>query len=151
MTERRYPFIPTPVIGIPAPQGSKTVAKTKDGRSFLRDDNPRTKPWREQIVSAIEVVNPLCEQYTAETRVHLTFVFDRPKTVPVSKRWKPTAKGSGDIDKLARAALDALTTSGVISDDAIITTLAARKMYVGDRLDPLGCAGLVIRVTDESS
>ena len=57
-------------------------------------------------------------------RVSLVFFIERPKSV---KREHPSVRP--DIDKLARAVLDGLTTAGVYSDDSQVVDLTASKVY----------------------
>lgn len=59
----------------------------------------------------------------------------RPNSVSYEQRQEPTVKP--DIDKLQRALHDALTDSRLITDDSIITTVKASKVYV-DSMDDTG-------------
>lgn len=56
-------------------------------------------------------------------RVHVSFVFERPK------KPKYEFPPQGDIDKLCRALLDAMQSSGVIEDDKFVLHLEADKFY----------------------
>src|SRR5262245_35874722 len=40
------------VHGVPQPQGSKTVARSRAGGSYVREDNPATLPWRNAVTAA---------------------------------------------------------------------------------------------------
>ena len=55
----------------------------------------------------------------------LAFVLPRPKSTP--KRKTPPAVKKPDVDKLTRAAFDAITSSGVIQDDSLIVSVHAMK------------------------
>lgn len=141
MSERR--FILT-VPGDPIPQGSKTVATAKNGRSYVRDDNPRLKPWREKITAAAKFEisdrhHGKWEPMEGPLLVDVMFFLKRPPSQYGSGRNSdrvlpsapvyPIAMGGGDVDKLARAALDSLTAAGVIVDDSRVVDLVARKCY----------------------
>ena len=123
------------VIGIPAPQGSKSPWGT--------EANPNTRPWRATVAAnaaqaAVEASNgdfgPVGLQ--GAVFLHVSFYFPRPKghyrtgkragelkdNAPEHYAKKP------DLDKLLRAIGDALTGT-VLRDDAQIVYLAASKRY----------------------
>lgn len=119
-------FIP----GVPKPQGSKTSGvNERTGKTFVREDNAGTKPWRKRMVEALqdERGRPL-HRFDSAVWVSLRFVFLRPKShAPDSL---PTSKRLGDVDKLTRNVLDALTQSGVITDDKYVIKLRdVEKVY----------------------
>jgi Holliday junction resolvase RusA-like endonuclease len=58
--------------------------------------------------------------------VEATFDLVRPRT---SREPAPTRQRSGDLDKLTRALLDALTECGVWADDAQVTALTVVKRW----------------------
>lgn len=128
-------FIP----GKPAPQGSaRGFVNKKTGRAIIvKDNDAKQKTWRgdirEQVMTAWDGKPPLDGPILAT----FNFVMPRPKTTP--KRHTPPAIKRPDLDKLARAVCDALTSAGVYGDDAQITTLCCRKRLAA--LDePSGCA-----------
>lgn len=108
------------VPGKPAPQGSKRHL----GRGILIESSKEVGPWRERI--AITAHNAMAGQklFPGPLTIDLQFVLPRPKSAP--KRYTPAAVRRPDIDKLARAALDAIT-GVVIGDDAQITTMNVTK------------------------
>lgn len=127
------------IPGHPAPKGSlKCVGARGKVRHQLIEDNTKTAPWRAKIVKA-------CEQVTqhADARqpvdIELTFTLERPpshygtgRNANVLKDRAPaypSTHGTGDIDKLARLAIDALQDAGVLPDDAQVTDLLVRKRY----------------------
>lgn len=119
-------FIP----GVPKPQGSKTSGMNeRTGKTFVREDNAGTKPWRKRMVEALqnERGRPL-HRFDSAVWVSLRFVFLRPKShAPDSL---PTSKLLGDVDKLTRNVLDALTQAGVITDDKYVIKLRdVEKVY----------------------
>lgn len=119
-------FIP----GRPKPQGSKTSGvNRKTGKTFVREDNAGTKPWRKIMVEALQDDRgvPLA-RFESAVWVRLRFVFLRPKSHAPSSL--PTSKALGDVDKLTRNVLDALTQAGVITDDKFVVRLRdVEKIY----------------------
>ena len=113
------------VRGIPAPQGSKRAFKVGD-RAVVVDVNPmKLKDWRSAINS---VLQDKWEGPPLEGAIHVTldFLLLRPPSVSVKKRAFPSVKP--DIDKLVRAALDAM--KGVCyRDDAQVVVVKASKRY----------------------
>jgi len=119
-------FIP----GVPKPQGSKTSGVNRQtGKSFLREDNKGTKPWRKVMVVALQEQDsrPLTV-FDSAVWVRLRFVFLRPKSHKPDSL--PTSKLLGDVDKLTRNVLDALTQAKVITDDKFVVKLRdVEKVY----------------------
>lgn len=118
-------FIP----GVPKPQGSKSAGVGRSGKAFLREDNKGTKPWRKRMVEQLQGDDgkPLIV-FDSAVWVRLRFVFVRPKSHPLMSL--PTSKRLGDVDKLTRNVLDALTQAGVIADDKFVVKLReCEKVY----------------------
>lgn len=152
------------VYGRPITQGSKIRTKWS-----MRDANGDTlAPWRDNVRSAaIDAlrIGPEDSQGMAErignpfgtdaVIVDITFTFARPAThfgtgrnadtVKVSAPRHPSTHAIGDIDKLARACLDALTDAGMWKDDSQVVTLVARKLFVGQDI-ALDRPGAVISI-----
>lgn len=76
--------------------------------------------------------------------VRLEFVLPRPKALS-PKRLTPFATKRPDIDKLARAVLDALTTTAVIADDSVIIDLHCTKV-IAEPGEESGCRITVTRI-----
>lgn len=112
------------VAGRPAAQGSKKHI----GNGRLIEQSKYVKPWREQIVGAF-LQQPFAVRklwpILGEVHVQLSFVMPRPVSTP--KRSTPPAIKKPDLDKLARAAFDAITMSGAWADDSQATRLSASK------------------------
>lgn len=129
------------VPGKPAPQGSKRHV----GRGILIESSKEVGSWRERVALA---AHQMMRQsgfpvFDGPVAVCLDFVLPRPKSAP--KRTTPPASKRPDLDKLARACLDAITET-VITDDARVTSLSARK-----RLAEIGeTAGVTIRVEGDA-
>ena len=117
------------VAGRPAPQGSKT--RTRFG---IRDANGQAlHPWRDAVRA--DVATQLPEWWTPVTGpvgIGLTFYLPKPASAPKRKRTWPIAARSGDIDKLVRACLDAISDAGWWKNDSQVVVLHATKDY-GDR------------------
>lgn len=123
------------VLGLPEPQGSKTVARAR-GRSFVRDDNRDLEPWRQAVTAAALKAVDGRPPMLGPLELHATFVLPRPKghygTGRNAGRLKPSAPlyvaTRPDTDKLVRAVGDAIT--GVICrDDSQLVIVHAEKHY----------------------
>lgn len=125
------------VPGHPAPQGSKHGRPIYRGRGAAREftgkvaqveSSKAVKPWREDVRAALldETGQP-CHRFADEDPLTIRLEFVMPRPVSTPKRRTPPAIRKPDIDKLARACLDAITSSGVISDDARVIDLHATK------------------------
>lgn len=116
------------VSGEPAPKGSRTVGRRKNGTIYTRPANPKEKGWQAAVAAACADLSPLAPPYDVEVR----FRFVSPQ--------KPKYKypSRTDIDKLCRSTLDGMVNGGLILDDRHITRLTAQKEY--------GTEGCVIRV-----
>jgi crossover junction endodeoxyribonuclease RusA len=135
------------VNGIPAPQGSKRHV----GNGRMVEMSKAVGPWREAVRA--EAQRKL-SMSAARTRympggegvavfVTIVFVLPRPKghygtgrnagIVKDSAPWRPATKP--DVDKLARAVLDALTGT-LLGDDAQVADLVASKVYASAEQPP---------------
>lgn len=113
-------FIP----GAPTPQGSHK-AYIVGGFAKVTDDNPKTRPWRADIHAAVREITGTTIVFPTEP-VALSMVFVMPRRVAEPKRSTPAHTRKPDVDKLARAVLDAL--AGLIyTHDQQVTDLRARK------------------------
>lgn len=130
------------VPGTPAPQGSKR-AFVVAGRAVMAEANQATKPWRASVAAAAAEAMPGGPR-SDPAIVELQFAFARPRghfgkrglrpSAPTYKATKP------DVDKLARAVLDAIT-GVVIRDDAQVVQLTASKLFADD-----GAAGVTVGI-----
>lgn len=112
--------------GIPAPQGSKRHV----GGGRMIESSKKVAPWREDVRNSAELAaaEQGWEAPEGPVAVDVTFWLPRPKSHPKTRRTWPTTKP--DVDKLLRSTCDALTSAGVIADDARIVDLDAHKRYV---------------------
>ena len=136
------PYLEIVVEGSPVPQGS--FRHIGNGRIIAA--NPKLNAWRQIIAdqvsekTAVRLIEGSC-------RVDLVFTLPRPKSVPKSRRARPTTKP--DLDKLVRAALDAISLPKyvqLLTDDSIVTDLHAAKRYA-DHTPP----GVRIFITYENN
>lgn len=107
------------VPGAPAPQGSKRHV----GRGVLVESSKAVGPWRERVALAAHAHGvELIED--GPVLVRLDFVMPRPRSAPKTRTAAATKRP--DVDKLARAILDALT--GIAwRDDSQVIELSATK------------------------
>ena len=127
------------VRGLPVPQGSSRgfYARAKGaakGRVIVTSDNRNLADWRRAVAYAAQPVAPAA-LWDGPIEVALDFRLPQPKS-------RPTHAGRGkarhpilvfpdripDLDKLVRAALDALTNV-VWVDDSRVVGIEARKSY----------------------
>jgi len=126
MTIERFVF----VHGTPAPQGSKRHV----GNGRMIESSPKLLPWRTKIADTVVACgwanHPLND---GAVRVVLDFIMPRPKYHFLKSGLRANAPTrhtvTPDIDKLARAVLDALTNAGVWRDDAQVAQIEAYKTY----------------------
>jgi crossover junction endodeoxyribonuclease RusA len=127
------------VPGQAAPQGSKSPRRNKhSGTIQMVESSKKVKPWREDIRAdlARHCSGMRFEQGVPVT-VHLTFVMRRVSGMPKTSRGRATPPHTKqpDLDKLARAVLDAITSAGVWHDDGQVNkfgTLEKRYAEIGE-------------------
>lgn len=124
------------VLGLPQPQGSKTIVQRKGRRPVVREDNPETGPWRSTVTARAQEAMNGRQLRSGPLRLRAVFVFPRPaghfgtgrnydrlkSSAPLYCRTRP------DVDKLLRAVGDALT-GVVFRDDAQLVIVEAEKHY----------------------
>lgn len=152
----------------PAPQGSKK----RVGNGQMKDDCARLEPWRDAVkTAAIKAWGcPYAEMRGQHEHLHgpknprtcCPPPLDGPLAVAVTftcrqsqkdarrasrgeATW-PTTTDSGDVDKLQRAAFDAITFSGCWADDARVVEVHAYKVHPGQGADSLAEPGAVIQI-----
>ena len=126
-----------PVIGIPAPQGSKRHV----GNGIMIENSKRVKPWRQDVKEAA-LIHYDGEIIDQAVEIEIIFMFARPKshygTGKNARKLKPsapvfvTSKGIGDVDKLQRSTYDALSQSSggtVLKDDSLVVKNRNMKRY----------------------
>lgn len=115
------------VPGVPAPQGSKRHV----GRGVLIESSKRLPAWRQTVEHYARqwagTHFGAWEPMVGPVSVEVVFHLPRPKRYA---RELPCVRP--DIDKLVRAALDALTNARIFGDDGQVCDLSARKVYAID-------------------
>jgi Holliday junction resolvase RusA-like endonuclease len=98
-----------------------------------RHSNPHLVDWRTDIGAAIQqqCVGIMFDR-EVPVRVRIVFFVYRPKSLPKRQRTPVTGR---DLDKLARAACDAMTKK-LYADDAQVTELHVRKRYAAVGTQP---------------
>jgi crossover junction endodeoxyribonuclease RusA len=140
--------------GVPIPQGSTRAFAIRKGGVptggvVVTADNPKSKSWRQSILDAVP---PMAVQLGGPVRVTIVFLLPRPAhhygTGRNAGQVKPGAPRDPavkpDVDKLARAVLDALKAAGVYRDDAQVCRLSSEKDYAGPGEKP----GALIEVAE---
>jgi Holliday junction resolvase RusA-like endonuclease len=132
------------VPGDPVPQGSMRGFARPGGQVSIVASNRRfLAEWRAQMSAYIRRSYPEAVAKTGKFAVKVEFHIRRPSShyLPVnSRRPRPELRKDApmwvermpDIDKLARAVLDASTDAGVWNDDAQVVHLTASKKYAND-------------------
>ncbi len=112
------------ISGHPRTKGSWTPVYTKRGIK-LRPASGNSAKWFKVLKEQVEEkwTGPLFEE--GPVALQLLYLIPRGKTVV---RQFPTVRGTGDIDKLERAVLDALTEV-VYHDDAQVCDVHHHKEY----------------------
>lgn len=115
------------VAGLPVTQGSKKVIPLRNGgHALVESAGDRLTQWRHAINTEARArwTGPPA---TGPVVVAAVFTVVRPKSAPKKTRTWPTKRGL-DIDKAARAVLDALTGVTFV-DDAQVINLHVTKDY----------------------
>lgn len=128
------------VLGLPAPQGSKT----RGANGGMRESSKAVAPWREAIRAETQRAEPLAPPRGLPVAVRIRIYLPRPgghygtgrnaETVRPGAPARPT--GKPDLDKLERACLDGLVAGAALHDDACVTWLQASKDWSDDRHPP---------------
>lgn len=116
------------VPGSPAPQGSKKAFRNQHtGRIQMTESSKALGPWRERVALASHLAMGGGALLDVAVVVNLEFVLPRPKSAP-RRSTPPATKRNGDIDKLARSVLDAITGVVVVDDAQVVTLHAAKRI-----------------------
>jgi Holliday junction resolvase RusA-like endonuclease len=153
--------LPRPIAvsihGDPTTKGSMKCIGPAAGQKrhrLIEELAPGLRRWRKALDPAGTKLRELAGGVIhAPIGVELVFTFARPAAATVWERPWPSVR-CGDVNKLARAVLDALTVTkkapqlGVLADDSIVCELLARKVYpdTPDAADRLTRPGVVIRL-----
>lgn len=127
------------VEGKPVPQGSMSGFVSATTGRIVMPQKPAVRAWRGLIAAAAKSATRNRKvMMGGPKRVVLTFYLEPPKKPPHER---PIGR-VGDLDKLVRSCLDALT--GVLfDDDSQVCEIAAYKAYSGGM-----AAGVHVSVSD---
>lgn len=145
-------FVPGDVI----PQGSKK-GYIRNGKVNIVDANDKKlAPWRKAVTTETKYAMTVMGWTTLEgpVAVNIGFYLDRPANQYGTGRNAGVIKDSArpypavtpDIDKLARAILDALTDAGAYVDDSRVVDLTTWKRYADGR-----SPGALIQITPKDT
>ncbi len=130
MTARSVSFR---VLGDPATKGS-----LKPGRGKLRNDNPREATWSAQVAWAARQAMNGDPMLTGPIKVGLLFHMPLPETPTYDY---PVV---GDLDKLVRSVLDAMSKIVYVDDKHVVSFGMVDKIFaVGD--EKPGCMVRVVQ------
>lgn len=125
------------VRGLPAPQGSKrAIVNRHTGKAVVMEQSTRVRPWRSDVRDgALAVLGPHAP-WSGPVGVDLDFRLPRPRGHYGTGRNAELLRAGAplwpakppDLDKLARAILDALTGLAYL-DDSQVCLLALGKSY----------------------
>lgn len=120
------------IYGQPATKGSLKCVGRGGRHQLIEDDKPGTRRvWRARVAhAAAAILSHTGRPFSGPVGVGLEFTISRPKSAPKSRIW-PVTRSSGDLDKLARLALDAITDAGLWADDSQCCQLHCTKRYMG--------------------
>ncbi len=118
------------------------VPRTKGSLDARMQDTPQSKRWRQLVASAVRDDCGLREPYAGSRGLNDPLMTSGPYGGSVAVRCVfVRADGKGDVDKLARNVLDALTDSRVIADDVQVVRLHCWRV---DRVDGRGDGAFVL-------
>lgn len=136
------------VAGRPRTKGSLKPVHVKMGpgkcRVSLTESGEYAEAWKKEMIRAVKLAC-VVTKFPGAVIVDTFFRFDELCAADVNQDWPVTSSGiyaHGDEDKLRRNALDALTQSGLIADDALVIGGLTRKRYVEP--GESGCGALIV-------
>ena len=123
------PVLQFRVAGLPVTQGSKRAVLRGKRAGLIDANDAKLRPWREAVRAVAADAWGNHPPIAGPVRVLVLFALHKPASAPKSRRSWPMGARSGDVDKLARAVLDAITDAGVWRDDAQVVRLEVIKDY----------------------
>lgn len=135
------------VVGVPAPQGSKT-AVMRGKRPILIEGSSTVgreahRAWREAVGWAAKEQVSKHGPFGDDVPLHvqIAFAMPRPKSRPKKAIW---ADRKPDLDKLIRSTFDGLSDGGLVRHDSRVVTVTASKSYA----KPGKATGAIVMVTE---
>ena len=150
------------IRGVPHPKGSMICRGPRKCpgcgslvlHRVVEDDGSGSKEWREKVtVAARALRTKIGTRMDGPVVVDCTFVLPRPSSHYGSGRNAQVLRAGapeypagrvGDVDKLARMVLDAITDAELWEDDARVVDLEVRKRYPSE--ETLSSPGVVLFV-----
>ena len=116
------------VPGAPKTKGSVNAVKRSDGGTYVRQNVQGSVRWARLVEQHVrQVWGDRDARVDVPIRVTLTYY------LPVTPE-RLLRQGSGDVDKLERNVLDALTKAGVYGDDAQVVGVVHEKRCADARV-----------------
>lgn len=120
------------VPGRPIPQGSLSSFRHSQTGKVVTPQKAKVREYREQVAWAARQTGMACTD--EPVAVHLLFHFARPKShYRANGQLRPKAPHyhaqRPDADKLARAALDAISGGALLYDDAQVWRVTSMKVW----------------------
>lgn len=125
------------VRGQPAPKGSRTLGRRRDGSTFTRPASNAEHRWVDAVAREAMAARARTGALEPPYAVELRFAMPRPAR-PAHPH--PTRT---DLDKLTRAVLDGLARGRLIADDRHVIELWATKCWAPEP----GVEGATVTVT----
>lgn len=135
------------VYGLAAAQGSKRHL----GNGILVESSKAVRPWRQDVKHAALAILPALWDRSQPVSLSVVFRFKRPAAHFGKKGIKPsapqhnTSARCGDIDKLLRSTLDALTGVAYDDDRQVVSVNVTKRYTCGD--EPQGALITVTALT----
>ncbi len=126
------------VFGSPGTKGSTVSFMGKHG-IVTKADSATLAGWTQAVGWAARAMHLPLVEYGVPVRVSATFQFTRPR----GKQTRPLPTVKPDIDKLARALLDALTGVAYVDDNQVVE-LQVNKSYGEDARTTVHVSQLLI-------
>ena len=150
-------LLDTFVNGRPRTKGSlKPIINWSTQKYRMVEQVEQSKPWRlaisNHVIKTLACDRPVSPALWTElglpydrpvsVEMSFTFALNRVDVGPADADGWPVGIGWGDIDKLTRNVLDALTDAKLYRDDSLVVAISATKSFARD----LRSAGVSLRV-----
>ncbi len=128
------------IPGPPAGLGSKRVV-ARGGKAWMIEGSERTRPWQALAIDRMQAARGENPPVDRALRVVVAVFVRRPRShYRANGELKPSAPASPatgrDIDKIARAVLDAGSAAGWWVDDARVCDLHIMRYYCAPESTP---------------
>lgn len=117
--------------GLPVPEGGLRIVRVPGRQRLAHQAGPRLRAWRNAVAWAAREANAVLHPRGTPVQVSCTFWIVRPASHYGTGRNRdrlrddapafPVGEGTGDVDKLERAVLDALTGISYETDAQVVS------------------------------